>query len=125
VEEDELSRLVVDSAVCVHRALGPGLLESTYAAAMEIELASRAIPFEAEWPVNASYAGRPLGVAYRADLLVDRKVLLELKSVTLLEPVHTAQVLTYLRLANLKLGLLLNFNTALMKDGIRRVVNAL
>jgi GxxExxY protein len=123
--EDELSKVVVDSAIAVHRVLGPGLLESTYTSAMEIELGSRGIPFEAEWPVSASYAGRPLGVAYRADLLVAGKVLVELKSVAAIEPIHTAQLLTYLRLANLKLGLLLNFNTPLMKDGMRRVVNGL
>lgn len=120
---DELARVVVDAAVAVHRELGPGLLESVYAAALGLELSSREIPFERERPIQACYQGRPLGIVYRADLLVGDCLLLELKAVNLLEPVHTAQLLTYLRLSGLRLGLLLNFNTPLMKDGIRRVVN--
>lgn len=92
---------------------------------MKIELTSRGVLFTAEHPVEAFHAGRPLRVAYRADLLVGDRVIVELKSIAKIEPVHTAQLLTYLRLAGLRLGLLLNFNSPLMKDGIRRIVHAL
>jgi GxxExxY protein len=125
VDEDGLSRVVVDAAMAIHRALGPGLLESAYAGALAIELARREVRFDREWPITASYEGHSLGVVYRADFLLEGKVLVELKSVPALDPLHTAQVLTYLRLSNLKLGMLLNFNAQLLRDGIRRVVNNL
>jgi GxxExxY protein len=125
VHEDARSAVLIDAALSVHRALGPGLLESVYSAAMALELSTRGIAFEAEWPVQANYLGRPLGVAFRADTLVEEKVLLEFKSVNAIEPVHLAQVLTYLRLGDKRLGLPINFNSPLIKDGIRRVVNAL
>jgi GxxExxY protein len=125
VDEDEISRHLVDAAIAVHKVLGPGLLESAYVAAMEIELTHRDLHFEREAPINATYRGQALGIAYRADLLVRGKVLIEVKSVQSLETIHVAQLLSYLRLGGWKLGLLLNFNTTLMKSGIRRVVNDL
>jgi GxxExxY protein len=125
VEEDEVAREVVGAALAVHRALGPGLLESVYGHAMAIELTRRRMPFLREPAVDAWYAGEPLGVAFRADFVVAGKVLIELKAIAAIEPVHLAQVLTYLRLTRMKLGLLLNFNTTLMKHGVRRIVNAL
>jgi len=125
VDEDEISALLVDAALAVHKVLGPGLLESAYVAALEIELTDRDLYFVREMPICATYRGKPLGVAYRADLLVKDKVLIEVKSVQSIEAIHVAQLLSYLRLGGWKLGLLLNFNTTLMKSGIRRVVNNL
>jgi len=125
VDEDEISGHLVDAAIAVHTALGPGLLESAYVAALEIELTHRDLYFERETPINATYRGQSLGIAYRADLLVRGKVLIEVKSVQSLEAIHVAQLLSYLRLGGWKLGLLLNFNATLMKSGIRRVVNNL
>ena len=125
MDEDEISGHLVDAAIAVHKALGPGLLESAYVAALEIELTHRDLHFERETPINATYRGQALGIAYRADLLVRSKVLIEVKSVQSLETIHVAQLLSYLRLGGWKLGLLLNFNTTLMKSGIRRVVNNL
>lgn len=125
MDEDECARQVVDGAISIHRELGPGLLESAYVAALEIELAERGLRFAREAPIQASYHGKPLGVAYRADLIVESLLLLEVKSVDVLNPVHMAQTLSYLRLGNLKLGLLLNFSVPLMKQGIKRVVNKL
>jgi len=125
VTEDEISTQLVDAAIAVHKALGPGLLESAYVAALEIELSLRGLSFAREVSVQGFYKGRPLGVVYRADLLINDLVLLEVKAVQHIEPIHLSQLLSYLRLGRWKLGLLLNFNTPLMKDGIRRVVNAL
>jgi len=101
------------------------LLESAYIAALEIELAHRDLHFVRDVPVHATYRDKPLGVAYRADLLVGDKVLIEVKSVQSVENIHMAQLLSYLRLGGWQLGLLLNFNSALMKNGIRRIVNDL
>lgn len=123
--EDEISAVLVDAAVAVHRTLGPGLLESAYVAALEIELSERGLSFEPEVAVRGHYKGKPLGVVYRGDLLVNGLVLIEVKAVQNIEPVHLSQLLSYLRLGEWKLGLLFNFNTALMKSGIRRVVNDL
>ena len=120
-----MATVVVDSALAVHRVLGPGLLESTYTAALAIELTERQVPFVLEQPIEGRYRGRTLGVAYRADVVVDGRLLLEIKAVSALEPVHAAQLLSYLRLAGMKLGLLLNFNVPRMKAGIRRIVNGL
>jgi GxxExxY protein len=125
VGEEALSVHVIDAAVTVHRELGPGLLESAYVAALEIELADRNLSFVREAAVQGIYRGKPLGVVYRADLLVENLVLLEIKAVQALDRVHGAQLLSYLRLGNWKLGFLLNFHAPLMKDGIRRVVNKL
>jgi GxxExxY protein len=125
VDEDAVASQVVDAAVAVHRAFGPGLLESAYVAAMEIEMSERGLRFDREVPLRGSYHGKPLGIVYRADLVVEGKVLIEAKSVRDIEDIHIAQVLSYLRLANLRLGLLLNFNVPLMKRGIKRIANSL
>ena len=100
------------------------MLESAYVAALEIELAERGLQFLREAPIGAEYRGKPLGVAYRADLIVESLLLVEVKSVDVLNPVHLAQTLSYLRLGNLRLGLLLNFSVPLMKQGIKRVINS-
>jgi GxxExxY protein len=125
MHENDISRAVVDGALTVHRALGPGLLESVYELALRYELTQRGLRVERQVPIPIEYRGVPLGEGFRADLIVDGKVLLELKSVEHLTPLHRKQTQTYLRLTGLKLGLLLNFGAALMKDGIVRCVNEL
>jgi GxxExxY protein len=124
-DHNRLSQIIVDCAVTVHRTLGPGLLESVYQLAMCHELGLRGLRFEKEVPVSVNYKGHDLGEGFRADIIVEGVIILELKSVVKLNDVHPKQLLTYLRLTRLKLGLLLNFNEALMKDGIVRVVNGL
>jgi GxxExxY protein len=103
--------------------LGPGLLESTYAKAMGIELEHRNIEFETEVPIRATYRGKDLGIGYRADIIVGDTVILELKSVEQIIPVHARQLLTYLRVSNRPVGMILNFNQKLMNDGVERVSN--
>ena len=123
VNGDDVAGQVVDAAIAIHKVLGPGLLESAYVAALEIECAERGLAFEREVPILARYHGKPLGVAYRADLVVESVVLIEVKSVSALGPEHVAQTLSYLRLGNFELGLLLNFSAPLMKQGIKRLIN--
>ncbi len=121
-ELNELSGAVIGAAIEVHRVLGPGLLESVYEEALCIELTSRRIPFTRQQAVELVYKGHVVGQG-RVDLLVDGKAVVELKSVDLLLPVHSAQVISYLRTTGLPLGLLINFNVHLLKDGIRRIAN--
>ena len=123
--ENDFSHEIIGAAVEVQRVLGTGLLESAYAAAMAIELHERELAFEREVPVEASYKGRPLGVAYRADFVVEGSVLLELKAMDAVSEAHRAQLLSYLRVSGLKLGLLINFHTFPVVKGIHRVVNKL
>jgi GxxExxY protein len=123
VDEDAVAAQIVDAAIAIHRALGPGLLESAYIAALEVELVDRGLQFVREAPIQARYRSRPLGVVYRADMIVENKVLIEAKSVRAIEEIHTAQLLSYLRLGNFRLGLLLNFNVPIMKRGIKRIAN--
>ncbi len=125
MDENKLSNLIVGAAIEVHRLLGPGLLESTYEECLCYELSLKKIPFERQAPMNVVYKGIQLDCGYRIDILVDKKVILELKSVAEIQPIHKAQLLTYLKLSGLKLGMLLNFNVQLMKDGINRFVNNL
>ena len=121
--EDEVASQLVDAAIAIHKVLGPGLLESVYVAALEIECAERGLPFAREVAINAHYRGKPLGVGYRADLIVDSRVLVEVKSVDTLLAAHLAQTLSYLRLSGLRVGLLMNFSAPLMKQGIKRFAN--
>ncbi|MFA7290778.1 MAG: GxxExxY protein [Rhodocyclaceae bacterium] len=118
---DSVVRKVLDAAIEVHRNLGPGLLESVYELALFYELSDKGIAVERQFAVPVFYRGRNLGAGFRADMLVEGKLLLELKSVDLLSPLHVAQTITYLRLLRLKRGLLLNSNARLLKDGIKRV----
>jgi GxxExxY protein len=120
---NELSHLVIGAAIEVHCHLGPGLLESAYQACLCRALFVRGIPFERQVPIALDDKGSHVDCAYRIDILVDQSVVLELKSVDLLAPIHEAQLLTYLRLSNLWLGLLMNFNVKVLKEGIRRIVN--
>lgn len=123
--ENEISRIVFDCAIKVHRALGPGLLESSYEACMFYELKKHGILVEKQKPLPLIYEEVKLEVGYRVDLIIENKVILEIKSVEALNDVHIAQVLTYLKLSNCKLGMLLNFNVALIKNGIKRIANNL
>ena len=123
--ENELSHLVVGCAMRVHTALGPGLLESAYEACLQYELIKLGLRVEAQKPLPLVYESVKLECGYRVDLLVEGKLIIEVKAVDALAEIHFAQVLTYLRLSNLRLALLLNFNVVHMKDGIRRIVNKL
>lgn len=121
-ELNKLATRVLDCVFTVHRNLGPGLLESAYQMAMEAELFEKDIPFTAQQEVPLEYKGRSIATAYRLDFLIDGKLIVELKSVDAIHDIHLAQVLTYLKLTNCRLGLLLNFNVKLMKQGIKRVI---
>lgn len=125
MSENEISAGVLDSAMVVHRTLGPGLLESVYSKALALELRSRGLVVEVEVPVDIFYKGEALGLGFRADLIVGGKVLVELKSVEIMLPVHRKQVLTYLKAKDFKLGLLINFGAPLLKDGFERIANGL
>ena len=123
--ENEIGRIVVDCALKVHKALGPGLLESTYEACLKYELLQSQLAVESQHGLPVVYNDVKLECGYRIDLHVERKVIIEIKSVEALNDVHMAQILTYLKLSGNKLGFLINFNVKLLKDGIRRVVNNL
>jgi GxxExxY protein len=122
VEINELTHAIIGAAIEVHRELGPGLLESAYQAAMRRELWLRGIPFEFEKPLPFSYKGVALDCGYRLDLLVAGAVVVEIKSVEALAPIHEAQLITYLRLTKCKVGLLINFNVPVLTDGVKRRV---
>ncbi len=125
--QDERSEWIatqlVDSALKVHQALGPGLLESAYRACLAHELSSRGIAVREEVPIPVIYEGIKLEIGYRADLVLDDRIIVEPKAVEKLLPIHEAQLITYLRLANLRLGFLINFHTPLLKQGLKRIVN--
>ena len=123
--ENEISYKILDAAFKVHSALGPGLLESSYQAVLVFELKKMGLYVEKEKPLPLIYEDVHLEIGYRIDILVENKVIIEIKSVEALNDIHLAQVLTYLKLSECKLGLLLNFNVKSMKQGIRRVVNNL
>jgi GxxExxY protein len=125
MHENEIARIVIDGALTVHRALGPGLLESVCELALAHELEQRGLRVERQVPILVEYQGVALGEGFRADIIVEGKLLLELKSVEHLTALHRKQIQTYLRLSGLKLGLLLNFGAMLMKNGIVRCVNGL
>ena len=123
--ENEIGKVVVDTAVAVHRELGPGLLESVYEVVLAYELGQRGLLVQRQVPVTIRYKEITFDEAFRADLVVEEKVVVELKSVEQVSEAHKKQVQTYLRLRGCKLGFLLNFGEALMKRGITRVVNGL
>jgi GxxExxY protein len=119
----ELSGAVIGAAIEVHRVLGPGLLESAYELALERELGLRKVPVQRQVAVPLEYKGLELGDGFRLDLLVDDALVVEVKAVERLQPIHEAQLLTYLKLANKRLGLLINFNERTLKEGVKRVAN--
>ena len=125
MQENELAGEIIGAAIEVHKEIGPGLLESAYQDCLEYELRLRGLDVENQVPIAVAYKGLMIGEAYRADLLVANKVIIELKSVEQVKDVHKAQLLTYLKLTNRRLGLLVNFCVPLMKNGIYRVVNKL
>lgn len=125
MSENEISNLVIEACIKIHRALGPGLLESAYQRCLYHELTKLGLKVEQEKRVGICYDDIEIERGYRIDLLVEGKVVIELKSISTVLDVHKSQVLTYLRLGNYKLGLLTNFNEKLLKDGIHRVVNGL
>jgi GxxExxY protein len=118
---DQIARDVIGAAIEVHRVLGPGFLESVYEEAMTIELQIRGLRFERQTAVALEYKGQPVG-SQRLDLLVDGSVIVEMKAVEALQPIHTAQVLSYLRATGVVLGLLINFNVPVLKQGVKRLV---
>lgn len=122
MEFDELSRRVIGCAIEVHRNLGPGLLESTYRQCLASELSQAAIPFQMELPLPVRYKNLLPDCGYRIDLLVRGNLVVEIKSVETLLPIHQAQILTYVRLAKIPIGLLMNFNVTKLQNGIKRFV---
>ena len=125
MHENEIGTLIVDSAVHLHQDLGPGLLETVYEVTLAAKLRKRGLSVQRQVPVSIEYDGQQFDEGFRADLIVGKLVIVELKSVERVTPAHKKQVLTYLRLTGLKLGYLLNFGEALMKSGITRTVNNL
>jgi GxxExxY protein len=120
-ELDQLARDVIGAAIEVHRILGPGYLESAYEEALCVELQLRGIHFIRQAPIAASYKGHPVAAA-RIDLIIEGKLLVELKAVESLAPIHTAQIISYLKATKNRLGLLINFNVRKLKDGVKRVI---
>jgi GxxExxY protein len=123
--ENAIAKQIVDSAFRIHTTLGPGLLESVYQTVLAYELGQRGLRAVSQHSIPVVYDGIRIDNGFRADLLVEDKVIVEIKSVELLAPVHKKQLLTYLRLADRRLGLLINFHVALIKEGITRIVNGL
>jgi GxxExxY protein len=121
--ENELAKTIFDTRLKVHKTLGPGLLESAYEECLFFELVNAGLHVEKQKGLPLVYDKVKLDVGYRVDLLLEHKLIIEVKSVEALNDIHLAQVLTYLKLSDCKLGLLINFNTVLFKDGIRRVIN--
>jgi len=120
---NQLSRMIIGAAIIVHSELGPGLLESAYEECLAYELIQKNIPFERQKPIPVVYKGNQIDCGFRLDLLVANSVILELKAIDQILPIHQAQLLTYLKLTHCKLGLLINFNVQKMVNGIKRMVN--
>jgi GxxExxY protein len=120
---DRITLAIIKAAIEVHRVLGPGLLENLYRECLVFELSERGLKVIADEPIPIFYKGRPLNGKYKIDLLVEDAVVVELKAVEAVLPVHCAQVLTYLRLTEKRVGLLMNFNVSYLRQGVRRIVN--
>ncbi|WP_228420317.1 GxxExxY protein [Chryseobacterium sp. 5_R23647] len=123
ISENEISKIVYESGYLVHKTLGPGLLESAYEECMLYELKKEGLLVENQKPMPLIYDQIKMDVGYRLDLLIENKFIVEVKSVEALNDIHLAQILTYLRLSNCKLGMLINFNTLYFKNGVKRVIN--
>jgi GxxExxY protein len=123
MNENEIAKLIVNAAYQVHAELGPGLLESAYEACLTYELVNAGLQVSNQIDLPIYYKDVKLNCNYRIDILVENKVIIEVKAVNVIKEVHLAQTITYLKLSNCKLGLLINFNEAKIKDGIRRVIN--
>ena len=120
---DKMATTILDAAFAVHKELGPGLLESVYEVCLLDELHRRGLKASSQVPLPVYFREKKLEAGFRVDILVENLILIELKAVEALAPIHTAQVITYLRLSNLNLGFLINFNEVLLKNGIKRIVN--
>ena len=125
MNENEISKILVDCCFKVHNELGPGLLESVYEEVLSYEIIKRGLNLERQKGIPVVYDNLRMELGFRADIIVENRVIIELKSIEAIAPVHSKQLLTYLRLTGFKLGLLVNFNEALIKDGIKRIVNNL
>ena len=125
MNENEIAKIIVNTCYDIHVSLGPGLLESVYEEILFYELTVRGLSVERQKAIPVIWGDRKMEIGFRADLVVEGKVIIELKSVEAIAPVHPKQLLTYLRITGLKLGLLINFNETLIKDGITRIVNRL
>ena len=123
--ENEVAKQIVDAAYRIHTTLGPGLLESVYETVLAYELETRGLRIVRQQPIPIAYQGTRIEVGFRADLVVENKVIVEIKSVEALAPIHKKQLLTHLRLADKRLGMLINFNVTLIKDGITRIANGM
>ena len=123
MHENEIGTVIVDCAVHLHQSLGPGLLETVYEVTLARKLEKRGLSVQRQIPIAIKFEGQRFDEGFRADLIVERKVIIELKSVESVHPAHKKQLLTYLRLTGMKLGYLLNFGDALMKDGITRTIH--
>jgi GxxExxY protein len=125
MHENEISKIIVDTAFKIHTQLGPGLLESVYEEILHHELINLGLHVQRQKGIPVVWNNLKMEMGFRADLIVENKVIIEIKSVEILAPVHPKQLLTYLRLTNMKLGLLINFNEPIIKNGIKRIVNNL
>lgn len=125
MNENEIARQIVDAAFTIHQKVGPGLLESVYETLMAHELTKRGLTVQRQWPIPVTYDDIKLEAGFRCDLIVGGLVIVEIKAVDAIAPVHFKQVLTYLRFSGRRLGLLINFNVDLIKDGIKRAANEL
>ena len=123
--ENEISKVIVDCCFKIHTTLGPGLLESVYEELLSYELQKANLNFNRQQGIPLMYEGVKMDIGFRSDIILENKVIIEIKSVEAIAPVHQKQLLTYLRITGLKLGLLVNFNEALIKNGIQRIVNNL
>jgi GxxExxY protein len=125
MDENEISFNVIGAAISIHKSVGPGLLESAYEAALAHDLREMGFKIKQQVPIPFYYKNVKQEIGYRADIIVENKVIIEIKSIDSLAPVHFAQTLTYLKISDLKLGLLLNFNSVILKNCIHRIVNSL
>ncbi|MGE8513263.1 MAG: GxxExxY protein [Chryseobacterium culicis] len=125
ISENDISKIVYEAGYIVHKALGPGLLESAYEECLFYELNKHDILVERQKPMPLIYDEIKMDVGYRLDFLIEKKFVLEIKSIESLQDIHLAQILTYLRLSNCKLGMLINFNTIQFKNGVKRVINGI
>lgn len=125
MNENEISGLVLDTCIQIHRDLGPGLFESVYERVLSFELSKHDLEIQTQVPINIQYHGLSIERAFIADLIIDKKVVVELKSVEKITDLHKKQLLTYLKLTKMRLGLLINFNEILIKDGFLRIANKL
>jgi GxxExxY protein len=122
MRDSELTRRIIGAAIAVHRELGPGLLEAVYEECLSFELGLAGLPFSRQQPIPVVYRGTKLDCGYRADLIVCSRVIIEIKAIASLAPIHEAVMLTYLRLSGCKIGLLINFHSTVLKDGVHRFV---